>query len=50
MYELFINWMGELPLLISDDVLFIFVAVGSLFILNFILDFFRYVMYYITER
>lgn len=47
MFQLFLDWMN-VSVSVSDDVLFIFSAVASLFILNFILDFFRFIMYYIS--
>lgn len=50
MFQLFMDWFGDLSINVSDDVLFIFAAVAAIFILNFILDFFRFVMYYISER
>lgn len=49
MYQLFIDWIGDVSF-IDSDIVFLFVCVASLFILNFLLDFFRYVMYYIVRR
>lgn len=48
MIDYFLQWMNN-SLNVSDDVLFIFAACASLYILNFLLDFFRFVMYYITR-
>lgn len=49
MIDLFLTWMNN-TLNVSSDILFVFAAVASLFILNFLLDFFRYLMYFITRR
>lgn len=50
MYELFVNWIGSLPSLIDSDLTFMFVCLASLFILNFLLDFFRFIMYLLVRR
>lgn len=50
MYSLFMNWIDLSTLNVSDDLIFIFVSVASIFILSFLLDFFRFLFYYITER
>lgn len=49
MYDLFKVWIGFSGI-IDDGIMFIFTVVASLFILNFILDFFRFLLYYITRR
>lgn len=49
MYDLFLDWIGNVSF-IDKDILFMFAALASLFILNFLLDFFRWIMYYITRR
>lgn len=48
MIDLFVNWLGN-TLSVSDDMIFIFGVVASLLILQFLLDFFRFLMYYISE-
>lgn len=49
MYELFLNWIGDVSS-VDSDVVFIFCAVASLIILKFILEFFKFLMYYISNR
>lgn len=49
MYQLFMDWMGDVSFL-DQDLVFLFVFLASLFILNFLLDFFRYIMYHILKR
>lgn len=49
MWELFVGWIGDVSML-EPDVLFLFVAVASMSILDFLLDFFRYIMYHISQR
>lgn len=48
MISLFLNWINNDILHVSDDLLFIFCCVASLMILSFIIDFFKFIMYYIT--
>lgn len=50
MVDLFLSWIDNSVLNVSDDIIFGFVCIASLFVLSFILDFFRFVMYYIVER
>lgn len=46
MLDLFLAWMQN-TLNVSDDILFVFAAAASIMILNFLLDFFRFIMYYV---
>lgn len=50
MFEIFVDWLGISSLNISNDLLFIFCAAASLFVLSFIFDFFRFLMYFISGR
>lgn len=50
MIKLFLDWLGEYSLSVPDDIVFLFAAVSSVFILVFLLDFLRFIMYYITRR
>lgn len=50
MVDLFLDWIQNGSLNVSDDIQYLFVVVASLFILSFILDFFRFILYYITGR
>lgn len=50
MTQLFFDWLSNDLLFVPDSLVFIFVAVASLFILNFLLDFIRFIIYYITRR
>lgn len=50
MVDLFLEWLNNSILTVSDSVLFVFCAIASLMVLNFLLDFFRFIMYYIKER
>lgn len=49
MIDYFLTWLNN-SLNVSDDLLFVFGAVSALFIMNFLLDFFRFIMYYITRK
>lgn len=51
MYQIFLDWI-QIPdsLFVSDDIKFLFVCISALFILSFILDFFRFILYYISRK
>lgn len=44
MYQLFIDWIGQIPG-VSPDLQYIFSVSASLLILIFLLDFFRFLFY-----
>lgn len=50
MTDLFLTWLNNSVLTVSDDIKFIFCCIASYFILSFILDFFRYLLYYVGGR
>lgn len=49
MYQIFLDWLGDFSG-VSSDIIFIFVCVASLAVLNFIFDFFRFILYYCSGR
>lgn len=51
MFQIFLDWI-QIPdgFIVSDDIKFLFICIASLFILSFILDFFRFIMYYISRK
>lgn len=48
MYQLFIDWFGGSG--IPMELLACLAGAASLMVLNFLLDFFRFLMYYIARR
>lgn len=49
MYQLFLDWISVPSGIVSDDIIFLFTCVAACLILLFLLDFLRYIMYYITR-
>lgn len=49
MYDIFTAWIGNVSN-ISSDLVFVFACIASLLILHFLLDFFRFLMYYVSGR
>lgn len=49
MYQLFLEWISVPSGIVSDDIIFLFTCLAAFLILLFLLDFLRYVMYYITR-
>lgn len=49
MFDFFIDWFGGSGI-VPDDIYSLFAFCASLLILHFILDFFRFVIYYISRR
>lgn len=50
MINLFLDWLGDSSLVINDDIQYVFVCIASICVLQFMFDFFRFIMYYISER
>lgn len=48
MVDYFLDWIDFSSLNVSDDLVFVFVCLASLMILSFIIDFFRFLLYYIS--
>lgn len=47
MFNYFLDWMDISSLFVSDDIKFIFASVAALLVLSFIIDFFKFVLYYV---
>lgn len=50
MYDLVMEWLGLADYIIPFDLKICIVVLVSLFILNFVLDIIKYILYYISER
>lgn len=50
MIDLFIEWINNTILNVPDSLSYTFCAIASLMVLDFLFDFFRFLMYYIRDR
>lgn len=50
MYDIVINWLNIHDIYVSDDIVYVTVVIFSIFVLNFLFDIIRYIMYYISRR
>lgn len=50
MFQYFLDWINVTTVTVSGDIQFVFSCIASYFILSFLLDFFRFLMYYVGER
>lgn len=49
MFDLFLDWISLPVNYVSNDIIAIFAFVASSLILMFLLDFLRFIMYYLTR-
>lgn len=50
MYDLVLEWLGVDSSFVSHDLFYAAVCIASFLILIFLLDFLRFIMYYISRR
>lgn len=50
MYDLVVEWLGLADYIIPSDLKILIVVLVSLFILNFVLDIIKFILYYIAGR